>query len=113
MLCDLDNPCDLLKPCAFVKVPASGDSLTGALATLAFLVVFRVLIKLFFSMDMVVVRLSLEFCLPPTHLDDARGMPNRMSCGRSEPSLKRKRLVPKYYPAILDQLVKNPGSVKT
>lgn len=37
------------------------ESLNGALATLAFLVVFRVLIKLFFSIDMEFTRLSLGF----------------------------------------------------
>jgi hypothetical protein len=41
----------------------ANDSPVGALATLAFLVVFRVLIKLFFSIDILFTRLSLEFFL--------------------------------------------------
>jgi hypothetical protein len=52
----------------------SGDA--GALATLAFLVVLRVLIKLFFSIDMVSVRSCLRFLSPADDRLKAWGMPN-------------------------------------
>ena len=76
-------------------------SLAGVLATLAFLVVFKVLIKLFFWMDMLFALLAEFFCclnlVPRGRLTvlqvicQTSGMP-----GWRDVPLKRKRLVPKY-----------------
>jgi hypothetical protein len=46
--------------------------LAAPLATLAFLVVLRVLIKLFFWMDMVFARSCLKFCLPVDPVRESR-----------------------------------------
>jgi hypothetical protein len=60
--------------------PFAGASVDGVLATLAFLVVFRVLIKLFFWIDITFFSPSLNFCrwnFPPRTAEQrAGGMPN-------------------------------------
>ena len=72
----------------------SGDAVE--LATLAFFVVFRVLIKLFFSIDMVFTGSLLEFFIPLTLETNAGEMPNSRRAGRKTGALKTSQLVPKY-----------------
>jgi len=70
--------------------------LPGVLATLAFLVVLRVLIKLFFSIDMVSTRSLLEIFVPLTLPVSAGEMPNSRRAERKAGTLKTSQLVPKY-----------------
>src|SRR5271157_4190072 len=75
-------------------------SLAGVLATLAFLVVFKVLIKLFFWMDMLFALLAeflfLESC-PRGRISLLQVIGQTTGGqGRERVVLKRKRLVPKY-----------------
>jgi hypothetical protein len=68
----------------------------GPLATLAFLVVFRVLIRLFFSMDIASPLGVLKFCLWQTLLYRAGLMPNLANSNCPIAVLKMRHLVLKY-----------------
>jgi len=77
-------------------VTLAGLALNSELATLAFLVVFRVLIKLFFWMDMFFALLAKIF-IPRGRLTIVQVIcQTRRSLERKAAVLKRKQLVPKY-----------------